>query len=106
MVGGPDLTHHCGGTWQPLSGWVARYRCDGCGTFGSRRKLVEGFRSSDITEIHCRKGRSVLMSGPLRPGEKRKRRQVPCGGNAVGKAVVDYRGRKEWRCREHWPKDG
>jgi hypothetical protein len=86
-----------------MLGWHARYRCDGCGVFGSRRKMVEGFRGEHIAEVHCRKSRSVPLCGPLRPGEKRKRRQVPCGKAAVGKPSVDWKGRKEWRCKEHTP---
>jgi hypothetical protein len=75
--------------WQPITGWRARYRCNGCGVIARKPRLVThlypwGPANPDatpkITPYVC-----TLKIGELR-----------CGCLAVKKI-----GRKKWRCRAH-----
>jgi hypothetical protein len=36
-----NMQHSCGGTYEPVSGWSSRYRCNLCGVFGYRRAAVQ-----------------------------------------------------------------
>jgi len=85
----------CGGTWQPILRWMARYRCDKCGVIGLKERLasagatalgeVRGYGREQIRPYKCK--HSVK-------GDDGKRH--PCGLPMTGN---DEKGRHA--CRLH-----
>lgn len=78
--------------WQPVLGYVGRYRCVLCGAFGYKSRPVTGFGNYEVVAYKCKMcsapavGHDPVSRTTLRYGRK--------AGRSVG-------GRKEWRCKDH-----
>lgn len=83
----PDFTHvRCGGTWEPLRGWVGRYRCAKCGAFGYRR----GINDCAYARVDAR-------------GNQHTREYITeyrCGHAGCESPAV-AKDRRRWSCAEH-----
>lgn len=72
--------HVCGGTWKPLPGQFARYRCDVCGVIGLKERLVtDGLRGVGIRPYRCERrirnaeGKSAMCGAPMVGNDERGR---------------------------------
>jgi len=90
----PDFTHvRCGGTWEPLHGWVGRYRCSKCGAFGYRRGI------NDMASKGRAKAWSPEMCGVM-PTTREYITEYRCSHKGCDKPAV-AKDKKLWRCAEH-----
>lgn len=79
--------HACGGTWRPLPGQCARYRCDVCGAIGLKERVISdgAVGKPGIRPYKC--------THAVKDADGKR---VPCGRPMTGN---DSKGRHA--CREH-----
>lgn len=77
----------CGHSWQPISGWSGRYRCEWCGAIAFR-KLVDGVhpgRHSENDKLQCYACSFPLCSEPaVRVDRKRGKNYCALHLGAMG----------------------
>ena len=66
-----ELKHICGGIWNPIHGWIGRYRCGSCHIMGYRsmvraNKEVTGKLGSHIIQYKCKKCKRGAVQGSPR----------------------------------------
>jgi hypothetical protein len=80
------LQHACGGAWEPMPGWVGRYRCNRCGVIGYRRGINDMAYSRADESGNQRTLEYIVAYCCKTKG---------CGQPAVAKD------KGKWRCGEH-----
>lgn len=59
------MTATCNHQWEPLHGWVGRYRCAACFVVGYKQRLTTGFGSTEVVPYRCTATKNGKACGAL-----------------------------------------
>lgn len=80
--------------WTPMSGWTARYRCNGCAAIGYRHRIVQGDARPKTSAALGADHIQPYLCDAAEHGTR-------CGRPAVAKDQKSSISPKHWRCPQH-----